>query len=516
MLKIDNLSIETTKGRKLIQDLSLTLNDGDKLAIIGEEGNGKSTLLKAIFKPELLDVYCKMSGNVNMDNCCIGFLEQKINSNWNKYSVMDYFLKDNVDSEPDYDVYNNLHNIEQLLISFNFKIEYLDNNQLIGNLSGGEKVKIQLAKLLAKEPDVLLLDEPTNDLDIEMLQILQKIILDFKGIVIYISHDETLLEQTANCILHIEQLIRKSVPKATFKRVDYNTYVEDRKRNIEHLTQMAYSERREKDKKEEVLRQIKQKVENALASSKKNPSAGRIIAKKMANVVSLEKRYQKEELTEVPDVEESIKILIAETLPLPKQKQVLKLHLDELKVSNKILSKDVNLNVYGAEKIAIIGNNGSGKTTLIKHIVPILRETQGIRVGYFSQNYTDILDYNATPIDELTTSNMNFNPKTFLGSMKFTAEEMEHKISDLSEGQKAKIALLKIVTKKNNILVLDEPTRNLSPLSAPVIRQLFKNFTGAIITVSHDRKFIKDVCNKIYQLDTTGLHTINSDKYFAQ
>lgn len=512
MIKLENISIETLKGRKLIDDLSFSLNKGDKLAIIGEEGNGKSTLLKTIFHRKDVETYCVVNGKVISDSKVFGYLEQKLDARWNNFLVIDYFLKSDLDSEPNYDFYENFHKLENLLKSFNFKIEYLENGQQIKNLSGGEKVKIQLAKILLQQPDVLLLDEPTNDLDIEMLNILQKVINEFNGIVIFISHDEVLLENTANVILHIEQLIRKTKPKTTFKRTSYANYVQERKQHIQHQTQIAYSERREQAKKEEILRQIKQKVENALVASKKDPSAGRIVAKKMANVVSLEKKYENKEMTEIPDVEESINILIDTTITIPKQKEVLKLNIKELKAGDKILANNVNLNIFGPEKIAIIGNNGCGKTTLIKRIVETLKSVKGLKVGYFSQNYYDILDYDMTPIEALTTSNMKYNPRTFLGSLKFTAEEMEHKIFDLSEGQKAKVALLKIVVDKNTILVLDEPTRNLSPLSNPVIRQLFTDYKGGIITVSHDRKFIKDVCSKVYKLDKSGLHSVSIDK----
>ena len=135
-----------------------------------------------------------------------------------------------------------------------------------------------------------------------------------------------------------------------------------------------------------------------------------------------------------------------------------------------------------------------------------MRQTPGIKVGYFSQNYYEVLDYNNSAVDELSSGAIN--PRTLLGSLKFTGEEMTHKIRDLSEGQKAKISLIKILTERNNVLVLDEPTRNLSPLSNPIIRKLLCSFNGCIITVSHDRKFISEVCNNVYVLDKSGLNKV--------
>lgn len=508
MITVDKLSIETLDGRKLIENLSFQLSDGDKLAVIGEEGNGKSTLLKAIIDFSLVNSYCNVSGVVKKDSTNIGYLEQKLNFGWYDCSVLEFFLRDNYYSDIDYEKYGEINLFERTLKRLDFNPEYLHKDMKIGNLSGGEQVKLQIAKLFINKPDAIFLDEPTNDLDIDTLKILEQYILQTKQPIMYISHDETLLERTANRILHIEQLIRKSKPKFTLERCGYDEYVSARKRSIEHQTQVAYNERREHEKKEEILRQIKQKVENALVAAKKDPSSGRIIAKKMANVKALEHRYENEELTEVPDVEEAINIIVDKSVTVPNQKRVLDLHMDYLGVGDKLLSKDVDLQIYGPKKVAIIGKNGCGKTTLLREIVPILDETPGLRVGYFSQNYYEVLDYNATACDQIFESNSEFNPRTLLGSLKFTRDEMLKKVKDLSEGQKAKIALMKLVIEKNNILVLDEPTRNLSPLSNPVIREMLKTYNGAIITVSHDRKFIKEVCDEVYSLDKNGLTKI--------
>ncbi len=505
MITINNLSIETKVGRKLIDNLSFNINDGDKLAIIGEEGNGKSTLLKAIVNENLISDYCWVSGRIEKNNALIGYLEQKLNPAWDDYSVLDYFLKNSIEAEPDYEKYNHIKEIGMILKKLGFKNEYLLEDMPIANLSGGEKVKMQIAKLMFTKPDAAFLDEPTNDLDIETLEILEQYIKSASIPIVYISHDETLLENTANRILHIEQLIRKSQPKVTVKKCSYKSYVDARLRSIEHQTQMAYCERREQNKKEEILRQIKQKVENALVGAKKDPSSGRIIAKKMANVKAQEKRLNNEQLTEIPNVEEAIKIIIDEKITIPNQKKILDLNLERLTVAEKTLSKNISIKIFGPQKIAIIGKNGCGKTTLLKTLVPILNNTPGLKVGYFSQNYNEILNYDSYPADELQSSNPNFNPRTLLGSLKFTQDEMAHKIRDLSEGQKAKIALMKMVIEKNNVLIMDEPTRNLSPLSNPVIRDVLKAYKGAIITVSHDRKFISEVCDTVYKLSNAGL-----------
>lgn len=508
MFTVENLSIETLKGRKLLENLTFSLNDGDKMAVIGEEGNGKSTLLKAMINPNLVTSYCVVKGKINSYNSKIGYLEQKLDTAWDDFNIVDYFVKQNANSEPDFEKYSEIYKYEKVLKDLKFDCSHFENLTKIKNLSGGEKVKLQLAKISANPYDILFLDEPTNDLDIETLEMLEKFILDAKVPVLYISHDETLLENTANRILHIEQLIRKTKPKYTLKKCTYSEYISQRKRQIQHQTQIAYSERRERDKKEEILRNIKQKVENALVAAKKDPKSGRIIAKKMANIKAQEKKLEDEELTEIPSVEEAIKVIIDSSITIPNNKKVLDLKILRLRAGDKILSNNVELLVSGPQKVAIVGKNGCGKTTLVKEIVTCLKETQGLKVGYFSQNYNEVLNYSQTAIQEIQDCNNEVNAGTLIGCLKFTREEMFHKISDLSEGQKAKLALLKLTIEKNNVLVLDEPTRNLSPLSGPVIREMLKSFKGAMISVSHDRKFIKEICDVVYLLDINGLKKI--------
>ncbi len=502
MFKIDNLTIETVKGRKLIDNLTFALNSGDKLAIIGEEGNGKSTLLKAIANKSI--EYCKISGKITQGEK-FGYLEQKLPIHCQNKTVFQ-FLTDSDCLEPNYEIFNN-KKLNQYFSQFGFDFSLIEDDVKLSALSGGEQVKMQIIKILLQEPSILLLDEPTNDLDIETLEWLENFINQCNKPIIFVSHDETLLEHCANMILHLEQLIRKSQPKHTLFKGGYLEYVSTREKSISKQTQIALAERREKEKKEQILRQIKEKVKNAINATKDAASA-RIIVKKMASVKAQERKLNNSETTEIPDVEENIKLLTDKKVNFPNQKELLNIHIKELTVPNKELSKNVDLHLKGAQKVAIIGRNGCGKSTLLKTILPVLSQTPGLKVGYFSQNYYETLDYNKTPIEELNQADFTFNAQTFLGSLKFTMEEMNQKISNLSEGQKAKLLLLKLIVEKNNVLVLDEPTRNLSPLSNPVIRQMLNQFNGAIIAVSHDRKFIKCVCNKVLELTANGLKEV--------
>ena len=170
--------------------------------------------------------------------------------------------------------------------------------------------------------------------------------------------------------------------------------------------------------------------------------------------------------------------------------------------------EDVNFEVQDNEKIAIVGRNGCGKTTLLRKIAAELLHRTDIKAAYMPQNYEELLDMTQTPIEFLSTTGDKdeiSKIRTYLGSMKYTADEMSHSIADLSGGQKAKILLLKMSMAGSNVLLLDEPTRNFSPLSNPVIRQMLKTFKGTIISVSHDRKYIEEVADKVYELTAEGL-----------
>ena len=186
---------------------------------------------------------------------------------------------------------------------------------------------------------------------------------------------------------------------------------------------------------------------------------------------------------------------------------------DESADGSRVLARNVELKVRGAEKIAIVGTNGCGKTTLLTGIAEELLGRDDIRAEYMPQDYEKLLDMDETPVDYLDSSGdkeERTKIRTYLGSLKYTADEMEHPICELSGGQKAKVLLLKLSMSGANVLILDEPTRNFSPLSGPVIRRMLKEFPGAVISVSHDRKYLSEVCDKVYCLTPDGL-CVNGD-----
>ena len=211
---------------------------------------------------------------------------------------------------------------------------------------------------------------------------------------------------------------------------------------------------------------------------------------------------------DIPDVEEAIAINFGLNIYLPSGKNILNLNIDNLIMDQRTLASNINLVVNGPQHLVIIGRNGIGKTTLLKHVYDEISGREDINVGYMPQNYDDFMDLEQTAVDFIKTGSQAEDitkARTFMGSMKFTSEEMLSKIKNISGGQKAKLLLLKMILNECNVLLLDEPTRNLSPLSNPVIRNVLANYNGAIISVSHDRKYIDEVCDVIYELTPNGL-----------
>jgi len=473
------------------------LEEKDKLALIGEEGNGKSTLLKVMAG---VCSYAKVEGVVNTHGKRIGYLPQVMDDNDVEKDVYSYLFQ----NEEEY--YEKISSFYTYLDTLGLKDAII--NQEISTLSGGEKVKVGILKLLIEEDDILLLDEPSNDLDIETLEWLENFIKNTKKMVIYISHDEALLEKTANMILHLEQTRKKTLCSHTLLKVDYLTYVDLRFRKLNKDTIEAKFEERKMKKQQEKLSKIMQKVEYQQNTiSRKDPHGAKVLKKKMHSLKSQEKRLALIEVKEVPDVEDAIQFFFDE-VEVPKMKKVLSLHLEELRVKDKVLSRNIHLEVMGKEHICIVGKNGVGKSTLMWKIEKTLKDRSDITFGYMPQNYDEVMNVDGLVLDFLVPNKEKqkvTKARMYLGNMKFTHQEMEGKIKDLSNGSKAKLYLVKLVLDECNVLLLDEPTRNLSPLSNPVIRRALRNYQGTIISVSHDRKYILEVCNVVYELTSDGL-----------
>ena len=507
MLQVRKLHIAMKKDlRELVRDFTFALNPGDKAAIIGEEGNGKSTLLKLIYDENLVEGYAEWSGTIQKDGMILGYLSQELPEEDRDKTAYEFCCGEEafLDSSP--------KEVADAAAKLRFPADLFYSDRKMGTFSGGEKVKLRMALLTLRRPDCYLLDEPSNDLDIETLEWLESFIRECPQPVLYISHDEMLLENTANVIIHLEQLRRKTLPRYTVARMGYRRYVEERLSKFAHQEQVAKKEREEERKRQEKLRKIEQKVQHQLdnIAYSDRDHVGKMLKKKMKSVKSMEHRFdrEREDMTEFPDSEEAILVGFGPDTAVPGGKTVVDFTLPRLEAGGELLARNIRLYVRGAEHVCIIGNNGAGKTTLLRQIAGELLPRRDLKAAYMPQDYGETVDQGQTPVEFLAKSGEKeelTRVKTYLGSMKYTPEEQGHSIAELSGGQKAKLFFLKMILDGANVLVLDEPTRNFSPLSGPVIRGILRDFPGCIISVSHDRRYIGEACGTLYRMTPGGL-----------
>lgn len=497
MLQINHLTITHLKDlTQLISDLNVIVNSGDKLAIIGEEGTGKSTLLKAILSPQLMTNYCILEGKIDNHFPKIGYLPQTLSQKQEKMTVSE-FLYDNLDY-----ISFDFNAFYQMAARLDLDIQSLENrNQILKSLSGGEKLKLQLAKLVGESNELLLLDEPSSDLDAQAINTLQAFILSSDKTIIFISHDEALLEKTATAILHLELIKRRQVARASYFSGSYTDYMTYRHKAYTKQLEQAKNDRRIKAKRDAKIQRLHQAAEYNVRNTH-DSTMGRLAAKKMKNVLSLEKRYAKEEeekMVNFPEEMDSIKLFFDDIIPLDKKKKLLSWDNHDLSTGQK-----VSLTILGQDKLVITGRNGIGKTRLLTQIYQELDKNH-FSIGYMPQDYDSVFSKEMTALTFLTQVSDSEKARTLLASLQFTRQEIEHSALNLSGGQKAKLFLAHMVLSKNQVIILDEPTRHFSPTSQPLIRKLFLNYPGCIISVSHDQSFIQTVARKHYRLTENSL-----------
>lgn len=513
MLQINKLKLIHDKDyRVLIDGLTFAVNPGDKIVVIGEEGEGKSTLLKWIYDPELIEEYAVAEGIKSAPGEKLAYLPQELPDNEKHFSIYEFMLEEHLFAE--------LNPAEVARIAKDVGLDpgLLYSEQVMDTLSGGEKVKVQIARILASRPSILLLDEPSNDIDIETLEWLEAFINKSRMGILFVSHDETLIENTANRVIHIEQLYHKTMPRHTVANMPYRQYVKERLHGFELQETQAKMEKRHQRIAEEKWRRIYQKVEHEQnVITRADPSTGRLLKKKMHAVKSQGRRLekQKDNMTDLPHFEQEINLMFDYEVQIPRSKTILTLELPELCADltdgRKVLSRDIRLDIRGNEKVCIAGKNGIGKTTLLKQIREELSKRSDISFAYMPQNYQELLDPEKTPLEFISRGGSKEERVVInnrLASLRFTPDDMARRIKELSGGQKAKILLLSLTLSEADILLLDEPTRNFSPLSGPVIRGILQSFSGAIISVSHDRKYIDEVPDKVYELTPDGLRSL--------
>lgn len=505
MLQVQQLTItQIEEGRVLIKDLSFVVNSGERIALIGEEGNGKSTILKYLAGIPLPGF--EVEGSKHLELPC-GYLEQDLLLRWGETNVLDYFLLD----EPNGVVedYRLLGKVPSALDKAHFPKGSFSKDKRLNEFSGGEVVRLALVKLGLRDYRTLLLDEPSNDLDLGSLALLEDFLLSTSVSVLFVSHDEKLISRCANGILHLEQWNRKSEMKATFARIPYEEYQARRKDLFLKETQVVEKKEAELALQKKRWAKIYQEVKYDQDQCVRDPETGRLLKKKMKTLLSAKKHFEKEEATigEKPEGDPYLHLVFPENVALPNGKRVLG-YSGPLFRGDKLLIPQVDLQLYGPGEAAIIGDNGIGKSTLLETLYEANKARKDIRLGFMSQNYEEsftkrgtILSFLSSDVDKKARD----KARLYLGSLRYTSEEMLYPLSSLSGGQKAKLFFLKMVLEENNVLLLDEPTRNLSPFSLDMLDNLLNSFHGAVLYVSHDVRFITRRKAKILKLSLEGL-----------
>lgn len=512
-ITVDHLTITTDKGKEIIKDLSFRVNSRDKIAVIGAEGSGKSTLLEFLIGTERPGF--TYAGNISyLGN--VGYLPQEIDSMWNDTQVIEFLFKAEPFEILDADYWNDYSSVVKAFSQVALSEEIL--YQEVGVLSGGEKVRIQLAKLILKKPSCFLMDEPTNNLDLNTIRWLESFIKETRFPVLFVSHDEALIRRCATGILYLAYRPYDNKPFSYFSSEDYDSFRKRLERQVEKAE-------REKQGLKDDIKEMKKKYseQQSIASGRSSFSSAEdgntksSMASAAAKGASLAGRLGKklqamqEELEdfEVPHVDQFVKIDFPKNCGIPKGKIVLSLKHFDIEINGRILASSINLDILGPEKVGIVGRNGAGKSTLLK----MIRENSqmpGIRLGYMPQNFSEILSIPDEPaLVHLTRIGASEqSARTLMSRMGFTRDEMSNSVSDLSGGQRGKLILMHMVFHEANFLILDEPTRNLSPLTAPVLKEQLQDFPGAILTVSHDRQFLHDVCDRVLELSEAGLSLV--------
>lgn len=507
----------------ILENISFTVNEGDKIGVIGVNGTGKTTLFKVIS-----GIYGYDSGEIyTSKDCEIGYLEQNTNfysDNTIFTEVLEVF-SDLIKMEEDLrkmeceisdkSSEKNSPDLQKLMDNYSHKLELFQNSNGYGYkseakgvlkglgfnddelekpikiLSGGEKTRVLLAKLLLKKPTLLLLDEPTNHLDSDALEWLELFLKQYKGTVILISHDRYFLDQSVNRIFEIHNKKLKAY------NGNYSYYVEKSAIDKEIERKTYEDQQKEIKKQEESIERLK--------------AYGR--EKHLKRARSKEKALSKIEVLDRPDGERKrarIKFIPA----VESGNDVLAVRDVEMRFPDKILFKDLNLDIYRGEKVALIGPNGAGKSTLFKIIMNELQPMNGevkfgtnVNTAYFHQEQKT-LNLENTVIDEIWDANPHLTQtevRNMLGAFLFENEDVFKKISSLSGGERARVAILKLILSQSNFLLLDEPTNHLDIDSKEVLEEALVNYTGTIFTISHDRYFLNKVVDKILVLGEDGV-----------
>lgn len=513
MVSVENLKVEFG-ATPLFQDVSYVINDKDRIALVGKNGAGKSTMLKII-----AGLQPPVSGRVVVSGgSTIGYLPQvmvlsdehtvmeeaeqafsHINEMEEKLERMNNELAERTDYESE--AYMELverftHESERfrMMGGMNYKAEIERTLMGLGfvredfdrptkEFSGGWRMRIELAKLLLRRPDVLLLDEPTNHLDIESIQWLESFLATKANAVVLVSHDRAFINNVTNRTLEI------SCGRIYDYKVKYDDYVTLRAERREQQLRAYENQQKEMADMRDFIERFRYKPTKAV------------------QVQSRIKQLEKMVPVEVDEIDNSM--LRLKFPPAMRSGDFPVICEDVRKVYGEhVVFHDVNLTICRGEKVAFVGKNGEGKSTLVKCImdeIPYdgkLKIGHNVQIGYFAQNQAQLLDEEQTvfdTIDQVAKGDIRLKIRDILGAFMFGGEASDKKVKVLSGGERSRLAMIKLLLEPVNFLILDEPTNHLDMRSKDVLKDAIREFDGTVVVVSHDREFLDGLVTKVYE-----------------
>ena len=514
MISINNLTV-AYGGFTLLDEINFHISENDKIGLVGKNGAGKSTILKLI-----CGLQTPTSGKVAVPNGVkIGYLPQIMEHHKGK-SVIDeamtafshiFALEDELEQvtrelseREDYEseayqeliirlnelndriAYSKVDNprvmAEKTLLGLGFKYEEL--TRATETFSQGWNMRIELAKILLSLPDVLLLDEPTNHLDIESIEWLEGYLQDYRGSLVLISHDRKFLDNITNRTVEI------MLGHIHDYKVPYSKYLELRKERIAQQQAAYENQQRMIEKTEEFIDRFRYKP------SKSNQVQSRV------------KQLEKLERIEV-DIEDK-SALSLKFPPAPRSGDVAYKAVGlKAGYGTKVVFDGAEIEIRRGEKVAFVGRNGEGKTTLMRVIMGELEPLGGesrvghnVNIGYYAQNQEDVLDKNDTvfeTLDRIAVGDIRLKLRDILGAFLFKGEDVDKKVAVLSGGERARLAMAKLMLRPYNLLALDEPTNHMDIRSKDILKQALKSYDGTLVVVSHDRDFLDGLVDKLYE-----------------
>ena len=520
MISLDNLTV-SYGGWTLFDNISFLINPKDRIGLVGKNGAGKTTLLRIITGEQQ-----PTSGAVTINGeCTIGYLPQtmrvadtttlaeetaKAFDEVLRLEAEIASLTREIAERTDYesagyeqllhrlnDAQDHYHilggetrdaDIEKTLLGLGFKRE--DFGRATSEFSGGWRMRIELAKLLLRRPSIFLLDEPTNHLDIESIQWLEEYLKNYNGAVLLISHDRAFLDNVTN------RTVELSLGKITDYKVPYSKYVVLRaERRAQQLA--AYeNQQRMIEKTEEFIEKFRYKP------TKSNQVQSRI------------KQLERLERLEVE--EEDLATLNIKFPPAPRSGQIVaEINEAGMSFGSKHVFSGANFTIEKGDRIAFVGRNGEGKTTLARMLVGQLTPTEGsiriganVNIGYYAQNQDDLMDGEFTvydTLDRVAVGDIRTRLRDILGAFLFRGEDIDKKVKVLSGGERARLAMARMMLEPRNLLVLDEPTNHMDMRSKDILKNAILKYDGTVVVVSHDREFLDGMVDKVYEFRDGGV-----------